>query len=176
MMMKVTCSGAFVSNGENIDFQDFEMVMPECPDEWVQTAAMHRSFARLASVHFKKPVESIYSLYVTDVKRGLTTKNKEGKETKLEPSIIGKNIKDLTWEELQEFAIMFCLREVPLWRKGDLRQARIKAYKSYVKEIMGQDIGNEFKYDIAPDIKVPVPVKVASYKGNYDKITKYDFN
>lgn len=173
-MMKVICSGAFRNNKEMNDFSDFVIVMPDCPDEWIKSNCINRCFVRMAEKVFKKRIDSIHSLYVDAVEKDY--KGKDGKETK--PSCCGKNIKSLTWDELQDLAIMFCLREIPLYRQGDLRTAREIAYKEYLTKIAGQELNKEFNFAAAIDFKVPdVVMKTAKYQGNAEAVLAgQDFN
>lgn len=168
-MIEVTCSGAFRNNGEIIDFSDFKMMMPDCPSEWIQSNAMDRCFVRFAEKVFKRRVDSIHSLYVDSVEK---VKVKDGvKEPK--PSCCGKKIKSLNWDELQDLAMMFCLRGVPLFRQGDLRSARVSAYKEYCMRILGQKFGDKFDYVAAPDFDIPdTAVVKAEYKGNAREVLK----
>nr|DAI59768.1 MAG TPA: hypothetical protein [Caudoviricetes sp.] len=174
-MIIVTCSGAFRNNGEMVDFSDLELIMPDCPDEWIQSNAMDRCFVPQAEKKFKKRIDSIHSLYIDNVQKGVE-KQKDGEKKKdipLKPSCCGKKIKSLNWDELQDFAMMFCLRGVPLFRSGDLRTARSKAYKEYVSKIMGQRINDKFDYVAAVDFDVPdVAVTRAEYPGNAEKVLK----
>lgn len=170
-MIEVTCSGAFRNNGEMVDFSDLKMTMPDCPPEWIQSNAMDRCFVRFAEKQFKRRVDSIHSLYVDGAEK---VKAKDGaKEPK--PLCCGKKIKSLNWDELQEFAMMFCLRGVPLYRQGDLRSARAAAYKEYNTRILGYkyDDKNKFDYAAAPDFEIPdTAVKKASYDGNAAMVLK----
>lgn len=170
-MLKVTCSGAFRNNGEMNDFSDFEMIMPDCPDEWIKSNCINRCFVRMGEKAFKKRIDSIHSLYIDNVERNYTPKDKDGKAVKLKPSCCGKKIKSLTWEELQDLAIMFCLREIPLYREGDLRWAREIAYKEYCSKIAGQKLNDGFNFAMAVDFDIPdEAAKVAEYKGNAKEV------
>lgn len=161
-MLKVTCSGAFRNNKEMNDFSDFEIIMPDCPEDWIKSNCINRCFVRMAEKVFKKRVDSIHSLYVDTVEKDYKP---EGK--KIKPSCCGKKIKSLTWDELQDFAIMFCLREIPKFREGDLRHAREIAYREYISKINGQNIAESFNFAVAPDLVVPdVATKIAEYPGN----------
>lgn len=162
-MLRVKCSGAFRNNKEMNDFENFEIIMPDCPDEWIKANCINRCFVRAAEKVFKKRIDSIHSLYVDSVEKDY--KPKDGKEIK--PSCCGKNIKSLTWDELQDLAIMFNLREIPLYRDGDLRRAREIAYKQYCTKIAGQKFEKDFNFMAAIDFVIPdVAVKKAEYKGN----------
>lgn len=52
-----------------------------------------------------------------------------------EPSCAGVDVKEMNWEQLQEMACILKLREIPLFRVGDIRQARERAYVTYMKVI-----------------------------------------
>lgn len=161
-MLRVICSGAFRNNKEMNDFSDFEIIMPDCPDDWIKSNCINRCFTRMGEKVFKKRIDSLHSLYVDSVEKNYKTKDKE-----LKPSCCGKNIKNLTWDELQDFAIMFCLRAVPKFREGDLRHAREVAYREYLEKINGQVIQEKFNFAAAPDLIVPdVATKIAYYPGN----------
>lgn len=166
-MLRVKCSGAFRNNKEMNDFDNFEIIMPDCPDDWIKSNCINRCFVRMAEKVFKKRIDSIHSLYVDSVEKDY--KAKDGKEIK--PSCCGKKIKSLSWDELQDLAIMFNLREIPLYRDGDLRRAREIAYRQYCTQIVGQVFGKDFNYAAAIDFPIPdVVAKRAEYKGNAKQV------
>lgn len=206
-MLKVTCSGAYRHNNELVDFTGIELIMPDCPREWVQSNAMNRCFIVQAEKKLGKRIDSIHSLYLDNieelpplvekvkVKKPVLTKVKEeqttsdGKKKTVEvekeveqeveeeikrpvlPACCGKKIKALSWEELQDLAMMFCLRGVPLFRSCDLRTARAKAYRAYVNDITGGKLEEDFDYAAAPDLTVPdTAIKYATYKGNAKEV------
>lgn len=170
-MLRVICSGAYRNNGEMNDFSDFEIIMPDCPEDWIQMNATKRCFVRQAEKKFKKRVDSIHSLYIDKVEP------LKDKDEKIMPSCCGKKIKSLGWEELQDLAIMFCLREVPTYRSGDLRSARIIAYRTYGNKILGKDYKDGFDFAAAPDFTVPNEVTVrGEYKGNLEKVIANKFD
>lgn len=87
------------------------------------------------------------------------------------PLCAGKKIKSLDWEELQHFAMMFCLRSIPLYRSCDLRTARQVAYREYVNKILGKALEEDYDFGAAADFDVPeTATSVAKYLGNADKI------
>lgn len=170
-MLEVTCSGAYRNNGNLEDFTDLKLIMPDCPEEWIKSNAINRCFVMQAEKIFKKRIESIHSLYVDNVEALKPKKGKDGVEEVLVPSCCGKNIKSLNWEELQDLAMMFCLRAVPLYRSCDLRQARVIAYREYVNQISGGNLADDYDFVAAADFKVPdVAIKTAVIKGNADKV------
>lgn len=170
-MLEVTCSGAYRNNGNLEDFTDIKLIMPDCPEEWIKTNAINRCFVMQAEKIFKKRVDSIHSLYVDAVKKIDSKKNSKGEVEVLVPSCCGKKIKSLNWEELQDLAMMFCLRAIPLYRSCDLRNAKVIAYREYVNKIEGGNLEDGFNYAAAPDFVIPdVAIKTAVIKGNADKV------
>lgn len=171
-MLKVKCSGAFRHNNELVDFTDVELIMPDCPKDWIKSNAINRCFVMQAEKKFNKRIDSIHSLYVDKVEEFKKVKA-DGKDVPALPSCAGKKIKELTWEELQDFAVMFCLRSVPLFRSCDLRTARAIAYRAYVNEITGGELDEDYDFFAAADIICPETAsKYAVYQTNVDKIMK----
>lgn len=169
-MLRVTCSGAYRHNNELVDFINVELIMPDCPRDWVLSNAINRCFMVQAEKKFNKRIDSIHSLYVDKVEEFKTTKVKD-KEVPAAPSCAGKKIKELTWEELQDFAMMFCLRSVPLFRSCDLRNARKIAYRAYVNDITGGNLKEDFDYAAAADLTVPATAsKYAEYETNVKEV------
>lgn len=160
-MLEVIVSGAFRNNGEMNDFSGIKLVMPDCDEEMIKSNAINRCFVRQAEKVFKKRIDSIHSLYVDKV----TKNDKEA------PSCCGKEIKTLDWDELQDFAIMYNLRGVPLFRSTDLRTARIKAYREYCEKILNEEQEEGYDWAGATDYKVPeIVTKRAKNKGNAEAI------
>ena len=170
-MLEVTCSGAYRNNGNLEDFTDLKLLMPDCPEEWVKSNAINRCFVMAAEKEFKKRVDSVHSLYVDKVEKAKPKKDKSGKEIELLPSCCGKKIKSLNWEELQDLAMMFCLRAIPLYKSCDLRSARVIAYREYVNKITGGELGDDYNFAAAADFDVPeVAIKTVAINGNADKV------
>lgn len=87
------------------------------------------------------------------------------------PLCAGKKIKSLDWEELQHFAMMFCLRAIPLYRGCDLRTARQIAYREYVNKILGKELKEDYDFAAVADFDVPeTAVSFVQYEGNADKV------
>ena len=175
-MLKVTCSGAYRHNNELVDFTNVELIMPDCPKDWILSNAINRCFMMQAEKQFNKRIDNIHSLYVDKVDEFKTVKVKDKdkeKEVPALPSCAGKKIKELTWEELQDFAMMFCLRSVPLFRSCDLRYARTVAYRAYVNDITGGNLTEDYDFGAAADIICPnTATKFAEYASNVQEITE----
>ena len=64
----------------------------------------------------------------------------DSKEVEGTPICLGKDIKEMTWEELMSLACFRKLREIPLYKDGDIRKARERAYIIYEEKINGRKI------------------------------------
>lgn len=131
-MLKVTVSGSYsVPNGKNNDIRDFEEiveVMPDCKDE---AHAIMYVRSRFMSMWLKKNgITSardvvLREVYIEDIEKV------DGA-----PKYKGKDIKEMTMEEIQELAADKDLRRVPLWKDGSLINMRRIAYIEYTKLIL----------------------------------------
>lgn len=131
-MLKVTLSGAYYSgSGKGKETVDFELtgLMPKIDEGRILQACK----CRLVKVwldkdkKYTKRVDRIITCYVDNIE-----------EVEGDLSIIGKNIKELTWEELQDLAVWKNIK-VPLYKSKDLRTAREQAYLLY-SELLGNEI------------------------------------
>lgn len=140
-MLNIKISGYYKSGKENIDFNT-EISMPECANgkvlSNVQNRVMHRVFKDAS-----KPYSSAGKCWVDDVKKD-----------DREPSFVGKNLKELNWDEVQELAIAYDLTKVPLYRTCSLREARVSAYKEYCNVVKGKNLDDSFDYAVAPDVTI----------------------
>lgn len=140
-MLNVKISGYYKSGRENIDFNT-EITMPECANTKVlanvQNRVLHRVFKDA-----DKPYSAAGKCWVDDVK-------KDDKE----PNFVGKNLKELDWDEIQEVAIAYDLTKVPLYRTCSLREARVAVYKEYCNNVKNRNIANDFDYSVAPDVTI----------------------
>lgn len=134
-MLKITCSGSFKTNpGTDKDRRDFTNVtglIPNCTEEYHMTNAM-RMFPIWKKDHKELkdiPFSGIIKLYIDDVE-----------EVEGQPLCAGKDIKTMTWEELQSLACYKSLRGIPLYRSGSLRAAQEAAYESYQANVLKKRI------------------------------------
>lgn len=130
--LKVTISGSYLSNKkEHIDFDSVRGVIPFCSEE-LATAMTRARYAGMWLTLSKAYPES-----VMDVREVFIDK--------MEPithefSYVGKNIMELTYEELQDFATAKDLRAVPLYKASGLRQSRTMAYVTFANQCLGWDV------------------------------------
>lgn len=137
-MLNVKISGYYRSGKENIDFAT-TVTMPECANNKVQANIQNRVVHRVFK-DAEKPYSMAGKCWVDDVKKD----NKE-------PSFVGKNIKELNWDEIQEVAIAYDLNAVPLFRTCSLREALMAVYKEFCNVVKHQNLGSDFDYAVAPD-------------------------
>lgn len=150
-MQKVTISGSYrTKNDEIVDYADITGVVPDCDADTLQSVLQNR-YAEMWLVKsgVKERVYSIRTTYLDKVEK------LEGK-----PSFVGKDLKELTFEEMQDLATAKGLRSVPLWRAGSLREAQIKTYKVYSSEILKKKTPEDVTYDELPSIILDGKIKI----------------
>lgn len=129
-MIELTVSGVVrtkpASDEDAYSFADFKMVIPNChPDYHITHVQRMFELLKKEDEELKKvPFHGLMKTYIDDYK-----------EVKGTPECIGKDIKKMTWIELQHLACCLLVREIPFYMKTDLRAAREKAYETYMKVI-----------------------------------------
>jgi len=131
--LKIVISGSYRSAEHKVvDFTSVAGVIPFCDED---VAFMHLK-SRYAPIwitsdtrYQKDRVYSVREVYVDSME-----------EVEHEFSYVGKDIKLMTAEELQDLATAKDLREIPLWRKGSVRHAQNIAYAQYSKLVLGKKI------------------------------------
>mgnify|MGYP003385335116 CR=1 FL=1 len=131
--LKITISGSYrTADHKVVDYQAVSGIIPFCDED---VAFMHIK-SRYAPIwittdgrYQKDRVYSVRETYVDSIE-----------EIEHEFSYVGKDIKLMTAEELQDLATAKDLREIPLWRKGSVRHAQNIAYAQYSKLVLGKKI------------------------------------
>lgn len=158
-MLKVTVSGSYYSGTgargkEIVDYEGVVIVIPEIEEHRIQQAVMWRliQIAISKDPKFTKRFDTLRHCYIDKVEKVA------GK-----PSIIGKDIKEMTWEELEELAVWKNLRQIPIYKTTDLRFAREKAYLEYSalidKKLDPEEEG--YNYAALPELVIEDDDKVA---------------
>ena len=146
-MLKLKVSGAYLKDGSSTDYEFNDIFMPDCPEEWIQLNAMKRAVPmRLTKAG--KQFDFVRSCYIDAVKKLKDDTNNDALAFK------AKSIKDYTHEDCQNCAISFQLLNVPIYRSGDLREARQKTYVAYLQTVLGEKIEQPFNYSVAPNVYV----------------------
>ncbi len=138
-MTKLKVSGYFRTEAldkNSVTFSDLEVIVPHRNEEFFK-----RDAQRMLPVYLKQNkklrdyrYEGFISVYVDDIE------DFEGK-----PLCVGKDIKEMSWEELQSLSCYLNIREIKLYRDGELREAREGAYMHYQKKILGKRV---FKHEV----------------------------
>lgn len=146
--LKVTISGSYkTSQGEIVDFEDVSGVVPFVEEEY---AAMHvrgRYVAVWVKSAVKKDGEKLYTDRIEHVRQVFID---DMEEVEHDFTYVGKNIKEMTYEELQDLATAKDLRYIPLPKSQsglDVREARMRAYLAYSEKVVNNFI----------DVKDPPP-------------------
>ena len=138
-MLKLRISGYYKSNRDKKNYNNVEVMIPDCEKELILGNVINRV------------VPVIFSDY-TD--RGKCHIDKVTKDAKIKPSFSGKNIKEMEENELQDLAIAYNLSEVPLCRAQSLWDIRQKAYRAYCNKVLEMNLAVDFDYAVAEDVIV----------------------
>lgn len=137
--LKVTVSGSYkTANGDIIDFEDVKGIIPLVDEEHAKMHVRRRYASEwvreLKSETDKKVyperIDRMRQVFIDDIE-----------ETIHDFSFKGKDIKKMTYEELQDLATLKDLRSVPLPKKisgVDIRDMRTKAYLEYSEKVKGE--------------------------------------
>ncbi len=133
--LNIKISGSYrKAKREIVDFDGLSGTIPFCDTD---VALMHIR-SRYAPMwimndkRFKDRLSSIREVHLDEMT-----------ETDSNFSYIGKDIKEMSHEELQDLATVFDLRRVPLYKKSSLRETRVWAYVSYAEHVNGEHIDNK---------------------------------
>lgn len=143
-MYEVTISGNYkTATKDIIEFQNVKGLMPFCEDE---IADMHCR-ARYASKWVKDTMKDGEPAYPDRINkmREVFIDDKKVVETKGELSFVGKDIKELNMDQLQDLATAKDLRLIPVPKLGDLRNSRVLAYVAYSDKILGKEIKHQLE-------------------------------
>lgn len=154
--LQVTISGSYRdAKNEVVDVEPITGLVPLSEEE---VAKMHvrGRHAVLWIVNAKDAKgEKVYKKRLDDV-RQIFIDNIEVVELEEPFSYIGKDIKEMSYEELQDLALAKDLRRIPRPKEVsgvDLREMRSKAYMDYAAKILGMDDSLKI------DPKRPLPVE-----------------
>lgn len=132
-MLEFTISGSYkTAQKDIIDFENVKGVVP-MQDEDIATMHVRSRYASRwiketkgedGKPKYPERIQRVREVHIDDVKRT------EGKL-----SFVGKDIKELSFEELQDLSLAKDLRRVPLYKASDLRNTRVMAYVNYVEKV-----------------------------------------
>ncbi len=130
-MMKLRVSGYFKTEpGTDVNscvFSDLEITLPHRNELYYQRDAM-RLLPQALAAHKEYKKKRYEGFVRVDIDEEIPI---EGT-----PVCVGKNLKELTWEELQVFACLYNIREVRLFKSMGLRPALENAYMLYQDKVL----------------------------------------
>lgn len=123
---KVTISGSYrAADYKYIDYK-LEGIVP-FTDEAIAEMHIRGRYARMWIMKgaFKDRLLSVRECYIDEMK-----------PCEADFSYLGKDIREMTQEELQDLATAKDLRLIPLYKIGSEREARTKAYAAYSEQVL----------------------------------------
>ena len=161
-MLKVKIEGDYYTHSKTMEFFTLEGVIPDVPvkDEeggvhegMVLSHMQNRYFWLWSKDAGLKGVSTLRTCSISSIS-----------EVNGKPSFVGKNIKDMSWVELQDLAVAHNLLEVPHPQVYSLKEAREKAYQVYSRDILGREIDPRdpgYSYLKLPDLFVDDDGRIA---------------
>ena len=163
--LKVKVSGSYLKDKNSKDYDMF-VYIPVCPDNWVQLNVMRRAVP-MELYRTGNSCDYLRSCYVDSVEEVElekdTPKEVAGKIKEVN-SYVGKDIKEMTHEEIQFAAMGLQLLGVQLYRQTDLRECRQRLYKIYSEEFLGKELEEGFDYAAASPLEIGSEVKPKKVK------------
>lgn len=133
-VLKVTISGSYHAGKDRIiDFNNVVGHIPYCDERDVLSHVRRRFAAKWVSEdgRYTDRVNKIREVFVDDVL-----------EMQGELSYVGKDLRTLNADELQELAVSKSLMSIPAPRMGSLRNALNVAYCAYVNNVLDGDLSH----------------------------------
>ena len=158
-MFKVTVSGDYRTSGgvagDVVDFENVVGYMPECDKEMILSHVQNRYLGAWikADKRYTARFNSRRTVFVDDVQ-----------VVPGEASCNGKDIKKMTWPELQDLAVAKNLLRIPLTHAVDLRNAREIAYLQYAEKVADKKINvknPDYDFNTLPALIVVGKVQAA---------------
>lgn len=133
---KVQVSGTYYTgNDEIIDF-DLEGTIPGCIEDEIHSHMINRyvpMWLREDKEGYPDRVNRVREVFVEDYA-----------EADAEFSFVGKDVRDMDYNELQDFAVAKGLRDVPLYKVGARSHQREVAYVSYLTNVQKSPPDDQF--------------------------------
>lgn len=142
--IKITFSGDYkASNNEIFGFDNIEVIVPSQDQD---IAVMHAMARQLPMALAKKAQKKESDLNLKAIKQMRNKYADKIEEVEHEFSFENKDIREMTFEEIQDVAVMFDLREVPLYKVGALRQQQNILYGVYSTKVLKEPINHKEEF------------------------------
>lgn len=129
--LKVTISGSYRTADKDIVDYNASGIVPFIGNEEILIMHVRRRYAAMwiaASAKYKERVVSVRECYIDKIE-----------EVDADLSFVGKDIIDMSQEELQDLAAVKDLRAVPTYKKTSTRQMQNVAYAAYARAVLGRN-------------------------------------
>jgi len=149
--LKVTISGSYkTAQGDIIDFEDVSGVIPFVDEDHAFMHIKSRHAASWIKSMLKENGEKMYGERIEKIRQVFMD---DIEEVKADFSYVGKDIKQMSYDELQDLATAKDLRYIPLPKfvSGfSLRETRVRAYVAYSDKILDKIVDeNEEGFNFA---------------------------
>jgi hypothetical protein len=168
--LKVTLSGSYRDGRKDVHDYVVDGVVPYNDSDVVEMHLQNRFAVKWIKESGKYPnsVRQLRTTYVDDME-----------EIDAEFSFMGKDIRSMSFDELQDLSVAKDLRSVPA-EKGDLREARTRAYAEYAEKVLGRSVQwrkDGFNLMSEPEIVVgdAAPIRQAVKRVNQDDVNQMAF-
>lgn len=135
--LKVRISGSYRKAGrEVVDYMDIEGIIPKVDIELAEQAVRKRyatMWIKNDPKRFPERLETIREVHI-DVMEDIEVD---------QFSFVGKNIMQMSAEEIQDMAVANDLKMIPLFKKTSLRQAQNVAYAQYALNVLKLQPGRD---------------------------------
>lgn len=132
---EITISGSYKNNNnEVVNYEGVKGIIPLCPEDQIMFYAQR----------YEKMWVSTDPRYPDRYNKRHQTFVDDTKKVSHEFSYIGKDITEMTWEELQDLACAKGLNAIPHFQVGSLRGQRETAYREYSTKVLRQKIASPF--------------------------------
>lgn len=147
---KITLSGTYVDGSkETKDYQNLEGYLPLVPEDQILFWVSNR-FAMMWIATDKEQ----YAGRVTRIRETYVDNAEQVDIDPQEFGFVGKDIKDMDYEDLQYLAACKGLVSIPHYKSGGIRSQREVAYKEYHQEVLKDELLDDWQYAKAPELVV----------------------
>jgi hypothetical protein len=148
---EITISGSYKNdNNEVVNYEGIKGIIPLCPeDQLMFYAQRYEKMWIAADERYPVRYNKRHQTFVDDMKK-----------ISHEFSYIGKDISEMTWEELQDLACAKGLNAIPHFQVGSLRSQRETAYREYAAKILREELATPFNLTKASPIYPDANIRV----------------
>lgn len=137
--LKVSITGSYHAEGGNVvDYEFKDKIIPFISDDKAHQHLMGRyalMWVRNDRENYPERIDRIRECYVESIEEVEAPADRF--------TFVGKDIMELSFEEIQDAAVAKDLLSVPLFRTGSLREQRLALYREYSKHVLGKEVNTD---------------------------------